>query len=300
MPSISRIQSLALTPVKNLLTDVEHRSIYTLAHCELNVFETYRPAAQFGLSFRDTVITSMVRGKKVMHLPGMPEFEYFPGETVLAPAGTAMEIDFPEAEMDNPTQCIALTLDANCVGETIHYLNESFPRESTGWQFNYQQSHLKNSPGLAAVIDKMVGICREGNQTKDILADLSLKELIVRLVQLQALDAISGPVIGSGAMDTVIQFIRNNLSGRLDSSILSRLACMSKPTFFRMFRREFGMSPAQFIIRERIRMARQLLSNTSFPINRISSECGFEDVNHFIRIFRQIEGVTPGGFRKFC
>ena len=131
----STLHRIALTPAKNLLTDVENRSVYSLAHCELNVFETYRSSELVTLTFNDAVITSMVRGKKVMHLPNRPSFDYFPGETVLAPAGTKMVIDFPEAAEKNPTQCIALTLDSNCINAAIAYLNTYFPREATDWQF---------------------------------------------------------------------------------------------------------------------------------------------------------------------
>lgn len=298
MHAPSRIRSIGLTPVQNLLTDVEHRSVYTLNRCELNVFETYRSADMVALTFNDAVITSMVRGKKVMHLPGMSQFEYLPGETVLAPAGTRMEIDFPEAEESNPTQCIALTLDSDSVGEAIHYLNRQAPRESTGWQFNYQQLHLKNSASLAAVISKLVDICKESSLTKDALADLTMKELIIRLVQLQALDNAGCDPGGSGALNTVVKHIRRNLAARLDIDALSRYACMSRPTFFRVFRREFGISPTQFIIRERVTMARKMLAETQAPVGTVCFECGFEDVNHFIRVFRQSEGLTPGAFRK--
>ena len=294
------LQHIALTPVKNLLTDIENRSIYSLNHCELNVFETYRASEQVQLTFNDAVITSMVRGKKVMHLPGIDDFVYLPGETVLAPAGTKMSIDFPDAGMNKPTQCIALTLDGNCVNDAINYLNTKFPRISDGWHFNYQQFHIKNNLALADVINKLVAICRETNVTKDILADLTLKELIVRLVQLQALDESKAKAISNSndPFSFVIRYITDNLHDKLDVDLLSRKACMSRPSFFRLFKREYGISPVQYIIRERLKKARNLLQNTTQSIREISLETGFEDPNHFIRIFKQNEGITPGIYRN--
>ena len=44
---------------------------------------------------------------------------------LLSTAGT-MLIDFPEASMDNPTQCIALAINNNYLKNTIHYLNEFY------------------------------------------------------------------------------------------------------------------------------------------------------------------------------
>lgn len=298
----SLLTKIGLTPYSNLLTDVENRSVYSLSQCELNVFETYRPAKQVGLSFQNVVIASMVKGKKVMHIPGLPQFDYYPGETVLAPAGTHMEIDFPEAEKENPTQCIALTLDSSCIGQALNYLNEYFPKEneSSGWNLNYHQFHFKNSIALAEVINKLVIICKESTVRKDILADLMLKELIVRLVQTQSLENISATQMQTNQhpFNYVVQYIREHLNDKLNVSVLSRKACMSRPNFFRIFKREYGISPAQFIIKERLHRAKELLAQTNFPVGQVSMESGFEDVNHFIRIFKRGEGITPKSYRN--
>lgn len=295
------LRNIALTPEKNLLTDVENRSVYSLSHCELNVFETYRTSEMVALTFNDAVITSMVRGKKIMHLPGVQAFDYFPGETVLAPAGTKMEIDFPLAKQDDPTQCIALTLENNYVNTAIEYLNSYFPRNTNGWHLNYHQLHMRNSNALADAINKLVIICREGNLTKDILADLTLKELIVRLVQLQALEQIPGEPSTANVFAYVTHYIRNHIGDKLNVDELSRKAYMSRASFFRLFKREYGISPVRYITRERIHKAKALLSATNMTVNQVGLESGFEDVNHFIRTFKQSEGVTPAAYRnKLC
>jgi len=297
------IQHIQLTNPKNLLTDVENRRVYNLDHCELNVFETYRESEKVQLSFHDTVITSMVRGKKVMHLQGTPGFEYFPGETVLAPAGTSMLIDFPEAQVQNPTQCIALTLDAQSVNKAIDYLNEYFPRfdEQVGWNINFNMLHLKNNTELADVINKMVNICTSKALTKDVLADLTMKELIVRIVQLQSLEDLnSKPLLclQASPFADLLHYINNNIGDRLNIDLLCRKMYMSRSHFFRAFKREFGISPVQYIIKERIKRAKAMLTHTNQTIQQVSMEAGFDDVNNFIKIFKRMEGLTPGMYRQ--
>ena len=120
MPARNYLHKIELTHPKYLQTLVENRRVFNLQNCELNVFESYQETYRVPLTFSDFVITSMVRGKKVMHLFDQPAFNYLPGETVIVPADETMVIDFPEARIDNPTQCIALAVDAKYINSTLN------------------------------------------------------------------------------------------------------------------------------------------------------------------------------------
>jgi transcriptional regulator GlxA family with amidase domain len=213
-----------------------------------------------------------------------------------------MLIDFPEAQALNPTQCIALTLDSDSLQNAINYLNEFHPRNnpSAGWDFNFRTGHLKNSSALADVINKMVTICSERAVTKDILADLTIKELIVRLVQqqyLEQLDSIEHISHYNAPFQQMATYIRTHLHDKLDIDALSKKACMSRTQLFRTFKREFGITPVQFIIKERLKIAKQLLASSKYTVQQVGLETGFDDVNNFIKVFKKTEGTTPGGYR---
>ena len=72
---------------------------------------------------------------------------------------------------------------------------------------------------------------------------------------------------------------------------------MSRNEFFKWFRNQFGITPLEYINRERIKLAKQLLSSQKTTITETAYQCGFTDVNYFVRLFKKSEGITPGTFR---
>jgi AraC-like DNA-binding protein len=296
-----KLNQVSLSKAENLQTLVENRTAYTLERCELSVFETYTPSFKVPLTFNDFVITSMLRGKKVMHLFDKQGFDYMPGETVIVPPDVTMKIDFPEASDLNPTQCIALAIDNEQIKKTITYLNEFFPKEDSQskWLLNYDEYHFYNNEEIAYLINKVIRICSEKSTEKDVLADLTLKELLIRIMQSQNLKTINDEHyhLNHNPLAYVIGYIKNNLNEKISIDHLSSKACMSKATFYRLFKRELGISPNDYILAEKMSKAKQLLAKPGAKIAAISYELGFSDANYFIRAFKKIVGITPGAFQ---
>jgi AraC-like DNA-binding protein len=131
--------------------------------------------------------------------------------------------------------------------------------------------------------------------TKDALADLTLQELLVRIIQTQTAKSIDDGLFAdpNTPITQVLDYIRLNLRENITLKNLSEKACMSTTSFYRFFKRELGMSPIEFVISEKLRCAKQLLKNPTIQINEVCYLSGFEDSNYFIRLFKKHEGITP-------
>jgi AraC-like DNA-binding protein len=303
MPVSHPLQKIGLTPVSQLRTLTEHLRSFNLKNCELLIFECYEQSLGIPLTFGDFVITSMVLGKKVMHLDGLPSFEYLPGETVIIPANRSMSIDFPEACFSTPTQCVALKVDNAYIRETLNYLNEKYNTatdEPNEWMLDIDQYHFNNDEAVTELINKLIRICTSPDGSKDIYADLSIRELLIRIAQNQHVQhQANGSTHNSNnsRLHFVLQYIHDHLTERIEVDTLSRKAYLSRNIFFKWFKEQFGITPLEYITRERIRLARELLAQEKYSITQVSLQCGFTDVNYFVRTFKKSEGLTPGAYR---
>lgn len=304
MPVKHRLAKIDLTNPKCLQTLVENRRIFNLKNCELNVFESYEETYRVPLTFNDFVITSMVRGKKVMHLLGKPAFDYLPGETVIVPANETMVIDFPEAESENPSQCIALAVDASYIHTTIDYLNgyyNSVDKDDHPWRLQFNKYHFDNDTEVTDLINKLIRICSSGDMAKNIFADLNLKELLIRLLQSQHLQQISQEIetdSNHSRLHYVLNYINAHLTEKIAVDSLSRKAYLSRNMFFKWFKEQFGITPLEYINQERVKLDKQLLADKKSSVSSVALQCGFTDVNYFVRVFRKAEGISPGVYRS--
>ncbi len=294
------VRELPYSSERELNTLVENRRAYTLNNFELNVYETYQPSHLVPLQFNDMVIINMLKGKKIMHLEDVPAFDYLPGETLVLPADRSMKIDFPDAKIMEPTQCTALLISADKIEETIDYLNNAYPKinNSLSWDFSWNKFHLVNTDELASLTNKLFSNMISNDPFKDVLADLLFKELLIRIIQQQQLGELVEPhSTANDVMSNLKRYIRENLTERITIEDLSRKANMSKATLFRMFKDEYGITPMELVIRERLRKAKEMLS-ANMSIKEVCYACGFTDVNYFSRLFKARENMTPGNYQR--
>ena len=154
---------------------------------------------------------------------------------------------------------------------------------------------------LTDTLGRLVAVARTTDVNKDVLAGFTLQELLVRLMQTQARQLIFHDYarhLTTHRFAAVVGYIKQNLAGSLTIDKLSALACMSKATFFRVFKREFGLTPVEFIIRERLAEAKRLLRHPLASVAEVCLRAGFNNLSYFQALFKRYEGVTPGAYRK--
>lgn len=100
------------------------------------------------------------------------------------------------------------------------------------------------------------------------------------------------------AFADVIEYMHEHFDGALLTEDLAKMAKLSVSQFERRFRRAFGTSVRQYLLRVRVENAARRLAQTEETISAIAHGCGFFDHAHFSRSFKRIMNATPSDWRR--
>lgn len=65
-----------------------------------------------------------------------------------------------------------------------------------------------------------------------------------------------------------------------------------------LFKEQAKLTFSEYITRRRIQRAKELLITTKLPISEVAEECGYKTTKYFIKLFKDLEGITPSVYRK--
>ena len=73
---------------------------------------------------------------------------------------------------------------------------------------------------------------------------------------------------------------------------------MSQYYFSKLFKLSTGTTPHQYVMRQRVERAQELLREGPTPLAQVATHVGFETQSHFTSVFRRLSGVTPKHYRE--
>jgi len=99
-------------------------------------------------------------------------------------------------------------------------------------------------------------------------------------------------------INTLLDFLQQHVHESHDIDALAQRVSMSRRTLTRHFQASTGMSPGEWISRERIHRSQELLETTDLSVERVAEQVGFQSAITFRQTFRHKLGVSPVEWRK--
>jgi len=100
------------------------------------------------------------------------------------------------------------------------------------------------------------------------------------------------------ALRRAVDYVGDNLAGDLALVRIARVANVSPYHFSRLFKESTGLSPHQYVIRQRVEKARELLKGTDLPLHEVAAAAGFAHQSHMGRHLKRLLGVSPTRLRR--
>jgi AraC-like DNA-binding protein/mannose-6-phosphate isomerase-like protein (cupin superfamily) len=102
----------------------------------------------------------------------------------------------------------------------------------------------------------------------------------------------------AGGIQRAVEFICENYAEDISLAALAETAGLSEGHFCRKFKGITGFSPFEFINRQRIMRACELLMYTDERIADIATHCGYNNISYFNRTFNKCMRETPKQYRN--
>lgn len=95
-----------------------------------------------------------------------------------------------------------------------------------------------------------------------------------------------------------VLYIRKHLNEAIELEKLAGISCLSKDHFIRLFKKELGTTPLQYINQKKIEKAQLLLITEELAVKEIAFQLAFDDYSYFNRLLKKTTGVTPQEYRR--
>lgn len=95
-----------------------------------------------------------------------------------------------------------------------------------------------------------------------------------------------------------LRFIEDNLEKAISLRDIADAVNMSPYHFCRLFKKECGYSPYEYLLMVRMNRAKHLLKTTDIPIKNVARQVGYLNASTFSSVFAMKVGVPPKTFRE--
>ncbi len=282
---------------------VENKLTFTGSDSELSIYDTYRTASRVGLNASQLMYCGMVQGKKIMHSVDLTDEGrvFLPHESFVMPPESMVEIDFPEANELAPTTCLTIEIPKERIETIAERMRDitTLDNADHDWQYQPQALHTHHTSDTQQLLEKLVSLFTQNHPDKEMMMDLGVSELIIRLLRQQGREVLLSycrQKPDSSGVTAAIHYLVNNLAIPLDIEQLCRLACMSRSRMYLEFKKQVGCTPGEFQQQLRLQEAEKQIKR-GVTITEACYNSGFNDLSHFSRRFTQFFGCSPTKYR---
>lgn len=186
---------------------------------------------------------------------------------------------------DGNWQTAFLTFSGALASEIVNYL---FPQK---------YSYLKLDHQVAYYLQHRYVDFQKDDDTTTALQSAIIYHFLVLLHQRSLNKMTTFPQ--KAIVQLLVEYLRSHYTQKITNNTIQEVTKFSIAYTNKIFKNYYQMTPLQYLTDFRLRKAKELMiSSPQLQIQEIAESVGFEDVSHFIKLFREHNQITPYQFKK--
>lgn len=130
------------------------------------------------------------------------------------------------------------------------------------------------------------------------VSDLLLKPISKQQFKNAVTKLIGDNFTENNLLNELLYYVNHNFSQDITLEETAKLFYTSSSNVSRLFKKYLNVTFTQYLNKERLKYAKQLLVESAMPINEIAAEAGYQNKNYFYKVFKDFYQITPGEYRK--
>lgn len=171
---------------------------------------------------------------------------------------------------------------------------------SSEYKYTYllpEASHLSNSNRTAQLFHQLMDMSLEEQPYTQNMSDYAVSLLLMEISQEYCSDRDNSNKLPA-AVASAGEWIKNHYYQPFDIAELADAVGYRPDYLSSLFKRSTGISIVRYTNQLRIKTAKTLLSNYDITIKEAAFSCGFSDEKYFMKVFKQLEGITPSQLKN--
>jgi AraC-like DNA-binding protein len=234
-------------------------------------------------------LCTILKGAKHVKYGDFDPFTYDESQFILLPPHSTVLM-----EISQPTRALVLELSDQLIREVTEKASVDLELDITAE--NRQSCYSFNlSPYVGDAFRHVVDASFSQDRNKAFLMDLHAQELAYYLIRATSIQGILNEHLPNPVLRT-IWFMTTNWSEKVSIKELAAMANMSTNAYILQFRKLTGMTPGEYRTATKLGHAREMLR--THTVTETALELGYENISHFIHLFREKYNLTPKQFQK--
>ncbi|MGL5416451.1 MAG: helix-turn-helix domain-containing protein [Clostridium sp.] len=226
----------------------------------------------------------IISGEKTVKINNGDVITYDPSKYMLLPSNSSVEMNIKE-----PTKAIALELNEDLINGVSQKLNFNFDISSKS--LNLETPFINSKNNLIDVsIKRIIETANSTITHKEFLLDLYAQEIVYDLLNTK----IANTILTNNFNDPIsnsIKIMKANFKNNITISEIAYSVNIPLSMFSLEFKKVIGISPNKYLTNLKLNESLNLLKTHS--VTDVAFDLGYENISHFIALFKNKFGVTP-------